>query len=89
MSPLHFIFIIPTDEVVQQMSSSQPTRLGGSVILDNIIFTSIFEANIRDQAGVLLPASTGTVGQWVQGNVYSGLCSFVICLQMLLTPWQD
>ncbi|KAJ7216114.1 pectate lyase superfamily protein-domain-containing protein [Mycena rebaudengoi] len=54
-----------------RMSSSQPTRLGGSVILDNIIFTSIFEANIRDQAGVLLPASTGTVGQWVQGNVYS------------------
>ncbi|KAJ7258913.1 exo-beta-1,3-glucanase [Mycena rebaudengoi] len=56
-----------------RMSSSQPTRLGGSVILDNVIFTSIFEANIRDQAGVLLPASTGTVGQWVQGNVYSGL----------------
>ncbi|KAJ7225020.1 pectate lyase superfamily protein-domain-containing protein [Mycena rebaudengoi] len=54
-----------------RMSSSQPTRLGGSVILDNVIFTSIFEANIRDQAGVLLPASTGTVGQWVQGNVYS------------------
>jgi hypothetical protein len=55
------------------MSSSQPTSLAGSVILDNVKFTGISTANIQDSAGTVVAANAANVPQWFQGNVYLGL----------------
>ncbi|KAJ6556359.1 pectate lyase superfamily protein-domain-containing protein [Mycena capillaripes] len=56
-----------------RLSSSQPSSLAGSVILDNVQFSNIFGANIQDQNGVVLAASADYGQQWFQGNVYLGL----------------
>ncbi|KAJ7177187.1 glycoside hydrolase family 55 protein [Mycena filopes] len=53
-------------------SSSQPTTLAGSVILDNVAFTGITTANIQDSSGTVVPANTGVGLEWFQGNVYFG-----------------
>ncbi|KAF7360849.1 Glucan 1,3-beta-glucosidase [Mycena sanguinolenta] len=55
-----------------RMSSSQPTTLGGSIVLDNIAFTGISTANIQDSSGVVVAANTGIGLEWFQGNVYLG-----------------
>ncbi|KAJ7451269.1 glycoside hydrolase family 55 protein, partial [Mycena galericulata] len=55
-----------------RMSSTQPTSLGGSVILDNVDFSGISTANIQDSSGTLLAANVSPVRQWFQGNSYSG-----------------
>ncbi|KAJ7737441.1 glycoside hydrolase family 55 protein [Mycena maculata] len=55
-----------------RMSSTQPTSLGGSVILDNVDFSGISTANIQDSSGTLLTANISPVRQWFQGNTYSG-----------------
>jgi hypothetical protein len=72
------------------MSSSQSTSLAGSLILDNVQFHTIFSANIQDSAGVVMAANTAdtvqTVTQWIQGNVYHGLCSLIDASSFSLTP---
>ncbi|KAJ7832761.1 hypothetical protein B0H14DRAFT_3463197 [Mycena olivaceomarginata] len=55
------------------MSSSQPSSLAGSVILDKVKFTGISTANIQDSAGTVVAANAANVPQWFQGNVYLGL----------------
>ncbi|KAJ7496176.1 exo-beta-1,3-glucanase [Mycena galericulata] len=55
-----------------RMSSTQPTSLGGSVILDNVDFSGISTAYIQDSSGTLLAANVSPVRQWFQGNSYSG-----------------
>ncbi|KAJ7826707.1 pectin lyase fold/virulence factor [Mycena olivaceomarginata] len=55
-----------------QMSSSQPSSLAGSVILDNVKFTGISTANIQDSAGTVVATNAANVPQWFQGNVYLG-----------------
>jgi hypothetical protein len=54
------------------MSTSQASSLAGSLILDNVAFSGITGSNIRDSAGVILAASSSTIRQWFQGNVYKG-----------------
>ncbi|KAJ7821385.1 pectate lyase superfamily protein-domain-containing protein [Mycena olivaceomarginata] len=46
-----------------RMSSSQPSSLAGSVILDNVKFTGISTANIHDSAGAVLAANAANVPQ--------------------------
>ncbi|KAJ7653050.1 pectate lyase superfamily protein-domain-containing protein [Mycena rosella] len=53
-----------------RMSSTQPTSLAGSLVLDEVVFSGISTANIQDSAGVVLAANSGAVGSWFQGNVY-------------------
>ncbi|KAF7311922.1 Glucan 1,3-beta-glucosidase [Mycena indigotica] len=55
-----------------RMSSSQPAKLGGSVILDNVAFTGITTANIQDSSGTVVAANAGVGLEWFQGNVYLG-----------------
>ena len=55
-----------------QTSSSQPTSLGGSIVLDNVMFSGITTANVQDSSGTVMAASSTTVQQWFEGNVYSG-----------------
>ncbi|KAJ7480885.1 exo-beta-1,3-glucanase [Mycena latifolia] len=54
-----------------RMSSTQPTSLAGSLVLDNVAFSGISTANIQDSSGTVLAANTA-VAQWFQGNVYKG-----------------
>jgi hypothetical protein len=54
------------------MSSTQRTKLGGSIVLDNVKFSGITSANIQDSSGDIMSASSTTVGQWFQGNTYFG-----------------
>ncbi|KAJ6574548.1 exo-beta-1,3-glucanase [Mycena capillaripes] len=56
----------------QQMSSSQATSLGGSLILDNVAFSGITTANIQDGSGTVVAANAGVGLEWFQGNVYLG-----------------
>ncbi|KAJ7079293.1 exo-beta-1,3-glucanase [Mycena belliarum] len=53
-------------------SSSQPTSLGGSLVLDNVAFSGITTANVQDASGTLVPANAAGNAQWFQGNVYKG-----------------
>ncbi|KAJ7826712.1 hypothetical protein B0H14DRAFT_2595714 [Mycena olivaceomarginata] len=53
-----------------QMSSSQPSSLAGSVILDKVKLTGISTANIQDSAGTVVAANAANMPQWFQGNVY-------------------
>jgi hypothetical protein len=46
------------------MSSSQPSSLAGSVILDKVKFTGISTANIQDSAGTVVAAIAANVPQW-------------------------
>ena len=55
------------------MDTSQPTSLGGSIILDNVAFSGITTANIQDSSGTVLAANVSPVRQWFQGNSYSGM----------------
>ncbi|KAJ6524176.1 exo-beta-1,3-glucanase [Mycena capillaripes] len=56
-------------------STSQPSSLAGSVIMDNVQFSSIFGAKIQDQSGVVLGASADYGQQWFQGKYKPGpLC---------------
>ncbi|KAJ6462236.1 glycoside hydrolase family 55 protein [Mycena sanguinolenta] len=57
-----------------RMSSSQPTTLGGSLILDNVAFSAITTANIQDGGGTVVVANAGVGLEWFQGNVYLGSC---------------
>ncbi|KAF7354389.1 Glucan 1,3-beta-glucosidase [Mycena venus] len=56
-----------------RMSSSQPSSLAGSVIMDNVQFSNIFGANIQDQSGVVLGPSADYGQQWFQGKYKHGL----------------
>ncbi|KAF8634219.1 hypothetical protein AX17_004266 [Amanita inopinata Kibby_2008] len=53
-------------------STSQPSSLGGSIVLDNVEFSGITTANVQDSSGTVMAASSTTVEQWFEGNVYSG-----------------
>ncbi|KAJ7205572.1 pectate lyase superfamily protein-domain-containing protein, partial [Mycena haematopus] len=53
-------------------SSSQPSSLGGSLILDNVAFSDITTANIQDSSGTVVAANTGVGLEWFEGNVYLG-----------------
>ncbi|KAF7372867.1 Glucan 1,3-beta-glucosidase [Mycena sanguinolenta] len=55
-----------------RMSSSQPSSLGGSVVLDNVGFSDISTANIQDSSGTVVAANAGMGLEWFQGNVYTG-----------------
>ncbi|KAK7052591.1 glucan 1,3-beta-glucosidase [Favolaschia claudopus] len=54
-------------------SSSQPSKLGGSVVLDQVQFSNIISANIQDNSGVVMAANANYGDQYFQGNVYSGV----------------
>ncbi|KAJ6488401.1 exo-beta-1,3-glucanase [Mycena vulgaris] len=63
-----------TDTVIGiRMSTSQPSSLAGSLIVENILFSNIFGANIQDESGTILAANADYGGHWAQGNTYSGL----------------
>ncbi|KAJ7186422.1 glycoside hydrolase family 55 protein [Mycena filopes] len=53
-------------------SSSQPTTLAGSIILDNVAFSGMSTANVQDSSGMVVAANTGVGLEWFQGNVYFG-----------------
>ncbi|KAJ6459997.1 beta-1,3-glucanase [Mycena sanguinolenta] len=55
-----------------RMSSSQPSSLGGSVVLDNVAFSGISTANIQDSSGIVVAANVEMALEWFQGNVYTG-----------------
>jgi hypothetical protein len=55
-----------------QMDTAQATTLGGSIILDNVVFSEITTANIQEPSGTVLAANVSPVRQWFQGNSYSG-----------------
>jgi hypothetical protein len=54
------------------MSTNQRTKLGGSIVLDNVKFSAITTANMQDSSGTVMAAGTTTVAQWFQGNTYFG-----------------
>ncbi|KAJ7834862.1 hypothetical protein B0H14DRAFT_2590607 [Mycena olivaceomarginata] len=75
-----------------QMSSTQPASLGDSVVLDNVAFSGITTANIKDSSGTVLAASAATVPHWLPGNVYLSLSSvtYQLCPYIfLMLPGTD
>ncbi|KAF7368475.1 Glucan 1,3-beta-glucosidase [Mycena venus] len=58
-----------------RFSTSQPSSLAGSIVLDNVAFSGITTANIQDSSGTVLAANAAPVGKWFQGNLYLGSSS--------------
>jgi hypothetical protein len=58
------------------MSSTQPSSLAGSIVLDNVAFSGITTANVQDSAGTVLAANAAATPHWFQGNLYLGACLF-------------
>ncbi|KAJ6578345.1 pectin lyase fold/virulence factor [Mycena capillaripes] len=61
-----------------RMSTSQPSSLAGSLIVENVLFSNIFGANIQDESGTILAANADYGRHWAQGNTYSGIHPRVI-----------
>ncbi|KAJ7834921.1 exo-beta-1,3-glucanase [Mycena olivaceomarginata] len=55
-----------------RMSSTQPSSLAGSIVLDNVAFSGITTANVQDSAGTVLAANAAATPHWFQGNLYLG-----------------
>ncbi|KAF7342223.1 Glucan 1,3-beta-glucosidase [Mycena venus] len=53
-----------------RMDTSQPTSFAGSIVLDNVAFSGISTANIKDSSGTVVAANSGDTSQWFQGNIY-------------------
>ncbi|KAG9080236.1 hypothetical protein FRC06_006908 [Ceratobasidium sp. 370] len=53
-------------------SGSAPTSLAGSLLLDNVKFTSVTSGVVDGSGAVVLAGGDKTIRQWAQGNVYTG-----------------
>ncbi|KAF8595217.1 exo-beta-1-3-glucanase [Ceratobasidium sp. AG-I] len=53
-------------------SGTAPSSLAGSIVLDNVKFTSVTNGLVDGSGKVVLAGGDKTIRQWAQGNVYTG-----------------
>ncbi|KAG8736584.1 hypothetical protein FRC10_009144 [Ceratobasidium sp. 414] len=53
-------------------SASAPSSLAGSILLDNVKFTTVTNGLVDGSGAVVLAGGDKTIRQWAQGNVYTG-----------------
>lgn len=53
-------------------SGTAPSSLAGSLVLDNVKFTSVTNGVVDGSGSVVLAGGDKTIRQWAQGNVYTG-----------------
>ncbi|KAF8582440.1 glycoside hydrolase family 55 protein [Ramaria rubella] len=69
-----------------QTTETSSGSLAGSLLLDNIHLTNVGTAvNTAQGTKVFAGPGTGTIGQWAQGNIYSGTSSSGSFVQASLT----
>lgn len=55
-----------------QTTTSQPSFLAGSILLDNVLLSNVSHAVVDNTNKEVLSGGSRTIGQWAQGNVYQG-----------------
>lgn len=64
---------ISNTPIAIRTSASTTTSLAGSLLIDNLKLSNVATAAVADAAGhVLVAGGTTTIGQWAQGDIYSG-----------------
>ncbi|KAG8762427.1 hypothetical protein FRC12_009041 [Ceratobasidium sp. 428] len=64
--------VVTNTPIFIRTSASSPNSLAGSLLLDNVRFSSVTSGVVDGSGGVVLAGGDKTIRQWAQGNVYTG-----------------
>ncbi|QRV88543.1 exo-beta-1,3-glucanase [Ceratobasidium sp. AG-Ba] len=64
--------VVTNTPIFLRTSASAPTSLAGSILLDNVEFSSVTSGVVDGNGNVVLAGGTRTIRQWAQGNIYTG-----------------